>query len=134
METKDTCLILTLPFPISQNQIYKRRAMGKGKSKGRGLMLTDEAKAYKFEAGLKAKMQMNKQGLSIFSSPVVLEMKWYPPDRRKRDGSNLVKVLFDALNNIVYTDDSLIEEEHYYKQTVVPNGIIRLRFWQRIKT
>lgn len=43
-----------------------------------------------------------------FTGPVSLEMRFYEPDRRRRDPSNLVKLIEDAMTEVVYADDSQI--------------------------
>lgn len=40
-----------------------------------------------------------------FTGPVSLEMRFYEPDRRRRDPSNLVKLIEDAMTGVVYQDD-----------------------------
>ena len=42
--------------------------------------------------------------------PVFVELTFYPPDRRRRDVSNLLKVIFDGLQGSVYADDYQIAE------------------------
>jgi Holliday junction resolvase RusA-like endonuclease len=115
---------LCLPWPPSLNSLYKRRSM---KSGGGGLMMTDKGKAYKLEVGYMAKGLMTKKGIRTMMSPVSWTMVWHPPDRRKRDGSNLLKILEDSFNKIVYFDDELIHEHHLYKGDVVKGGIIMLK-------
>ena len=47
--------------------------------------------------------------------PVVLEIRFYVPDRRKRDVSNLLKEIHDAFTGIVYCDDEQIRHETWIK-------------------
>lgn len=89
-------------------------------------MMTDKGKAYKLELGYLAKAAMRKKGLKVFSSPVRWTMIWHPPDKRRRDGSNLLKVLEDSLNKIVYFDDELIHEHHLYRGNIVKGGLVML--------
>lgn len=37
-----------------------------------------------------------------------LEISFYPPDRRRRDPTNLLKGMLDALEGIIYRDDKQI--------------------------
>lgn len=39
-------------------------------------------------------------------------LRFYPPDRRKRDVTNLVKGLLDGLEGVVYTDDYQVQCLH----------------------
>jgi len=96
------------------------------KGGGRGLMMTDAGKAYKLELGYLAKAAMRKKGLKTFMNPVRWTMIWQPPDKRRRDGSNLLKILEDSLNKIVYFDDELIHEHHLYKGVQYKGGLIML--------
>lgn len=38
------------------------------------------------------------------------------PNKRRRDLDNITKIVFDALNNLLYLDDNQITEIHLYKQ------------------
>lgn len=117
-------LSLCLPWPPSLNQLYKRRSMKKG---GRGMMMTDKGNAYKTEVGYLAKAEMRRKGVQIMARPVSWTMVWHPPDNRRRDGSNLLKILEDSFNKIVFLDDELIHEHHLYKGTVIKGGNIMLK-------
>lgn len=39
------------------------------------------------------------------SGPVELRLRFYPPDKHKRDMKNLTKLLTDAMEKLVYDDD-----------------------------
>ena len=39
---------------------------------------------------------------------VKVSLTFYPPDKRRRDTSNLEKLIFDALEGVCYTDDNQI--------------------------
>jgi Holliday junction resolvase RusA-like endonuclease len=51
-------------------------------------------------------------GVKPIAGPVLLSVWFYLPDARKRDGDNLQKVIWDALNGIGYRDDHQITEWH----------------------
>jgi crossover junction endodeoxyribonuclease RusA len=43
---------------------------------------------------------------------VYMEVSFVPPDRRRRDVTNLLKGLMDALEGVVYADDYQVDELH----------------------
>jgi Holliday junction resolvase RusA-like endonuclease len=54
-------------------------------------------------------LTQTKQPLPRFpKEPVHLEINFYPPDRRRRDPTNLLKSLLDGLEGVVYRDDKQI--------------------------
>ena len=89
--------------------------------------LSRAGQAFKAEMGWFAKEAM-QDNLDFFTNPVVT-LKFYFPDRRKRDVDNCIKVTLDSLSHIVYEDDSSIRELHAFK-FVDP---ARPRIWLRIE-
>jgi len=58
-----------------------------------------------------------------WSCPLKLSVWTYPPDRRKRDTSNLFKMLEDALQKAgVFEDDYQIVEHHAWRTSHVVEG------------
>lgn len=58
-----------------------------------------------------------------FQVPVRISMWVHPPDRRRRDISNLWKMVEDALvQSHVMQDDSLVHESHSYLSAVAAGG------------
>jgi crossover junction endodeoxyribonuclease RusA len=49
-------------------------------------------------------------GTEIADAPVGIAVEFFCATNRKTDGDNLLKLITDAMNEIVVTDDSLIEE------------------------
>lgn len=47
--------------------------------------------------------------------PVMLEIRYFMPDRRKRDVANTLKGIHDAFTGIVYCDDEQIRHETWVK-------------------
>jgi crossover junction endodeoxyribonuclease RusA len=45
-----------------------------------------------------------------FTGPVGIDLVFYCKTKRRSDGDNMCKLLVDALNEVAYTDDYLIEE------------------------
>ena len=51
----------------------------------------------------------NMMGKSMFTGLITIELQFFLSDRRRKDWDNLSKGVCDALNGIVYKDDSQIE-------------------------
>lgn len=49
-------------------------------------------------------------GQEVVDVPVGIAVEFFCATKRKTDGDNLLKLVTDAMNEIVVTDDSLIEE------------------------
>ncbi|APX88668.1 hypothetical protein BV394_02080 [Brevirhabdus pacifica] len=77
---------LNLPFPVPLSACFHN-------VRGRGRATTPRYAAYQREAG---KMIL-AQGSPKVAGPVVLEVDFTAPDRRARDGDNLLKCVFDTL-------------------------------------
>lgn len=45
-----------------------------------------------------------------FTEAVGIDLVFYCKTKRRSDGDNLVKLVLDALNEVAYTDDYLVEE------------------------
>lgn len=76
------------------------------------MILTKKYRTGKREAGKIAKRQM--AGTPPFTTPVRLVAHvFFPNSSRKRDAGNYRKLLTDALEKGVYTDDSLIHDERW---------------------
>lgn len=94
---------LILPPPVSSNR-YWRSFVPKGWTRA-VVVLSDEAKAYKREAGWLAKAA----GIRVpLTGPVEVRVVHYPRDRRLLDLDNALKVALDALNGIAYEDDKQV--------------------------
>jgi crossover junction endodeoxyribonuclease RusA len=95
---------LTLPEPPSANRIWRN---------GRGRTYTSQAakdfKAAVLAAALKAGIRK-----PLFTGPVRLTMIWYR-QRKAGDTSNRIKVVEDALNNVLWLDDKQVCELHVYR-------------------
>lgn len=86
---------LTLPYPPSVNHYWGMR--------GKIRFLTAKAKKFRQEVV----RIVEELGLdNDIDSSLRLEMKVYPPDRRKRDVDNTIKPVLDALEHAnLYTND-----------------------------
>lgn len=97
----------TLPFPPSANNLYPTR-------RGRRV-LSEAGKAYHL-AVLCAVRAARKTSIA---GPVSLAILVYEPDRRRRDISNLVKVIEDGLTRAgAWGDDSQVADLHIARKGV----------------
>lgn len=48
-----------------------------------------------------------------YDEPVGVEVSFYTATMRRTDGDNMLKLVLDAMNEIVFTDDYLVEDVHY---------------------
>ena len=83
------------PYPISVNKIHQV-------ARGR-LILTDAARAYKLQLGYLA--MGNCQGVFFpYECLLSMTLRLYRPEKRG-DVANFDKIVFDAMNGILYEDD-----------------------------
>lgn len=95
---------LILPLPPSSNRYWRTIV-----AKGRALtFVSDEAKQYK-------RMVKESAGLeTLIYSEISVTLKIFRP-QRSGDLDNRLKVLFDALQGVVYANDSQIVEIHAFR-------------------
>ncbi|HET7322428.1 MAG TPA: RusA family crossover junction endodeoxyribonuclease [Longimicrobiaceae bacterium] len=86
------------------------------RARGRGLMLSMDYRQRKHAAELLVVGQMG--GRRRFACPVRVEIAFHEPDRRRRDPSNLLKLIEDAMSGAVYDDDSRIHAESWIRAGV----------------
>lgn len=92
---------LVLPLPPSANNLY-RNVPGKGR------VLNKTGREYK----QLARMLAMGARMPMLRGDVALTMVVYFPNRRRRDLSNTLKVVEDALKGIAYGDDSQVADIH----------------------
>lgn len=56
-----------------------------------------------------------EQQWTCSTTPVKVTIHCHYKDKRRRDLDNVLKLILDAFNKILYVDDSLIYELHVYK-------------------
>ncbi len=97
----DQIRIFLPPVP-SVNHIYSTNRWGRR-------FLTREGKEWKKAAGLVATYErlVQKWPYSI-GEKLVMELRFYWPDRRKRDCDNSLKLIQDAFTKILYDDDKWV--------------------------
>jgi crossover junction endodeoxyribonuclease RusA len=104
-------LELTLPFPQSVNSLYRS-------IKGRNI-LSKAGRQYHVDA-LAAILA---QGRRKFTGRVAVEIKLYPPDGRRRDIDNHLKIALDTLTHAgVWYDDEQVDDLRIIRMPVQKPG------------
>lgn len=102
-ETNDMRIIISgegkIPSKKNRMRVYGNRMV---KDKG--------VKDFETELRLKALTIMSALDISPISEPVSLHLKAVQGDKRRRDVQNYFGSVCDALNGVVYDDDSQIEK------------------------
>ena len=116
-------LRLELPWPPTANHYTGYRVAGKAPKLF--VQAYPTAKAKEFHRNVQAIVMRDKAAMH-WSCPLKMSFWTYPPDRRKRDTSNLFKMLEDSLQRAgVYDDDYQIVEHHAWRTThVVKDGMV----------
>ena len=103
---------IVLKLPPSSNHIYVRRSKTyykNGKKRKRVMnVLSDRAQAWMEYATDKALTAMKECKWECLDVKVIVEMWVYWPDKRRRDAHNLTKLLCDALEGTVCSDDKFM--------------------------
>lgn len=105
----------TLPWPPSLNNMYPT-------VRGRRVL---SAEGKRFKASVVAHVLSQGRPAKPLAGRLRLEVLVYPPDRRRRDLSNLVKAVEDALTAAgVWEDDSQVDVLQVARMFVSPKGAI----------
>ncbi len=108
-----------IPYPISTNKMFLALKTKTGRSYR---TLTDEAEAYKKEAGLEGLRAMAREGLCTpRTGRLIVSLTIYPPRGIGVDIDN-IKICLDSLTGIVYKDDKQIWELHIYRKPPAKGG------------
>jgi len=92
-----------LSFVVDGKPQGKQRAR---RGKGGRWYTPRETVVYENTISAAASAAMGAAGIGFrYSGPVVLNVRCYFPDARRRDGDNVLKSVQDALNGFVYVDD-----------------------------
>lgn len=110
----------SLPWPPSVNAAYRSIRMGPGVR----VLLSRAGREFKARATLELLAQRVP---SFGARRVSVAIDAYPPDRRRRDLDNLLKLAGDALMPRVIDDDSQIDRLLFERRTIVPGGRIDVR-------
>lgn len=90
-------MLITLPYPISVNQ-YWRRA-------GRHMHISKKGRDYRKNAVEIVEQQMKAQGSVTATGRLSVAILAYMPDRRVRDLDNILKSLLDSLSHAGAMED-----------------------------
>jgi Holliday junction resolvase RusA-like endonuclease len=99
-------MISTFDLPPTTNNLYANK-------RGGGRRLTEEGKAYK-DAVMKQLMTEGARSRTP-RLPIVFSLWLLFPDRHRRDASNHVKIIEDAICSYLLYDDSRHHVLHVYK-------------------
>lgn len=113
--------MIRLPYPPSLNKMYTNR-----KSDGRRL-LTKKARNWIEEAYyiLYSDFKCVKYSNRPLLGPIIFTLNIYPPDNRKRDISNLIKIVEDVFVKTKYViDDRQTAIVNVRKCEIVKNGYV----------
>lgn len=110
-------ITLTLPYPPSANRIW-RNVIHRGKPR---TLLSAEGRQYRGAVGQHCLMQ--KVAGKRLSGRLRVVVYMHSPDNRRRDVSNILKALEDAITHAgVWRDDSQIDDVRVVRMGVVPKG------------
>lgn len=103
-------ITFTLPMPPSSNRYWRTVAYTSKRTNrpAAAIFVSDEAEKYKKEVARQARGQM------MIQSEVILTVKVFR-EQRSGDLDNRLKVLCDALQGVVYANDSQIVEIHAFR-------------------
>ena len=96
MMVDKNCHSAILPWPVSVNALYKVR--------GKGLYVSAKGRAFKKACGI----IFAGTKMVYETERVWLDIEVHPPDNRRRDISNLIKIIEDALP--WFKDDSQVDK------------------------
>ena len=92
----------TVTLPPTENHAYII-------TYNRKRILTKEAKDWQVDAGYRAIYAKRKQGWSLSQDEwLVMELYFFFPNRLMRDSHNMLKVLLDAFEGILYANDRYV--------------------------
>jgi len=104
---------VTLPWDVLAQVNHRLVSRGRGP----GLTLSADYRAKKHAAEMLVQAQVRGER-PRFTGPVSMTLRFYEPDRRRRDPSNLLKLVEDALIGVVYDDDSRIHRQTWERAGV----------------
>lgn len=104
---------LTLPWDVLAQVNHRLTSRGRGP----GLTLSADYRAKKHAAEMLVQAQVRGER-PRFTGPVEMTLRFYEPDRRRRDPSNLLKLVEDALSGTVYDDDHRIHRQAWERAGV----------------
>ena len=127
-------ITLTLPFPPSDNSYKNIGRLTKTKN-GKLLQMrvnSPQTKQFYWNVWVKIHALMASEGVKSFgSAPIYLEVDVYPPDNRRRDITNILKVLNDSLERGgLFDDDFQIARLLIQRCGIVEQGQVIVRIFE----
>jgi crossover junction endodeoxyribonuclease RusA len=113
--------VLELPFPPSVNSCY--RSIPRGRICA--VILSKDGRAYKD----RIKRMLSDNSKLLTDKRLMVSIRLFMPDRRKRDIDNYNKILLDSLTGIVWKDDSQIDILTISRDEIIKGGkaVINIR-------
>jgi len=112
-------ITIDLPYPPSTNRYWRRV--------GNKTVLSRDARLYIKQVREIWFMQRLDGARGLGESPLSVEIRVHPPDRRRRDLDNVLKAALDSLQHAgVFCDDSQIVRLVVEKADCVPEGALHV--------
>ncbi len=108
-------LRLTVPFPVSLNNLYP--TVGKRRFKSPRARVFEEAVVASVWRWA-IEREKSEKIVEAITPPFFLRLDLYPPDRRRHDASNCCKVVEDAVFKAIGFDDNLVTRIEIVKHPV----------------
>lgn len=120
-------LRFTLPYPPSANTYWRHIILGGKHKKARAHTLISEG-GREYRVRVMEAISAQKVPLRALKGRLAIHVIAYPPDRRRRDLSNLWKGMLDAIVLAgVIADDGDTDRELIERGPVRPQGLIEIR-------
>lgn len=110
---------IELPYPPTINHAYMTTKSGKR-------LLKPEFIQFKFVVSTLIANGKQLRGLPL--PPLQLFIEVYPPDKRKRDLDNIIKVLQDAIFDGLHLDDSMVTTLAVTRKEMIKHGKVIVHF------
>lgn len=122
---------ITLPYPPSMNSYKKPGRITRTKTGKyyQARVNTEATKRFYWEVACRIRGEKAVQGLKSFGSATIsVSVDLFPPDARKRDLDNILKVLLDSLQKgELFDDDYQIASLLVTRCAIVPEGKVIVR-------
>ena len=106
----DQSVKFMLPYPPSINTYYRTY-------QGR-MLISKKGREYR------KLVEEELVGTAVVNGRVAVEIRIFPPDRRRRDLDNVQKALLDAIEHAgVIEDDSMVDDLHTIRGEVLSGGM-----------
>ncbi len=118
----------TIFFEVDGNPIPKQSYVH---GSGRGRSHTPQrVKDWQDYVAIKALQAMLAKDLPLFEGKCAIYTTFFRSDRRRVDDGNLSKAVDDALNGVVWVDDSQVHFRMTQKKYDKENPGIKIRVWE----